>query len=299
MRSVKAANGLLWLANVAVGAGIVVFAFQYLIFPQDDNPLADVEEDASGATGGGKPKPVDYSPVKLLPNPVEPRERGSGPTARPDIAGELLGTVSSDDPDQIVAFLLVPGKNQHVNAYYKEPVTLDGAPIEEFRGWTLVRVTRDTAVFTNGAKETTLTIRGTLVSAGPASGAPPSGTMIDRSQVKLTKLQAGNDREVYGIDRQSIEWIMANQDQVLSEVGLTDYSGGGIQITSLQSGSIAEAAGLQQSDVIKSINGQPIKNSISLAELRNNEQLRKSGSMTISLERAGQVRSVVIQPTQR
>ncbi len=298
MPTVKLWNGLLWLSNVALGAAIVVFAFQYLLFPVQDNPLEKVELDEGGGGGPSKSTKADYSPLKNVPNPVEPRVQGTGPTAVSSISADLLGTNVSTDPQWMFAFLMVKGKNQQVTAYYDEPVMYDGAPVAEFSGWKLKKVTATSATFSNGAKEETITMAGTaFTSMGPSPVGPHAGGTGERG--KVTMLQRTNDREVYGVDRNTMAWAMENQEKILSEIGLQDYSSGGIQVTSIAAGSIASEAGLQQQDVIKSINGQPIANSISLAELRNNPQMKQQSQLVISIERGGQTKTIVVQPTQR
>jgi hypothetical protein len=295
---VKLGNGLLWVTNVALGAGIVVFAFQFLLFPAGErNPIADVEaaeEDSKKVTPA---KPQDVTPVRNFVNPVEPRLK-EGPSSVSELRGvELTGTHLDPDPVGIFAFVNVPSRNVNVVAWFDEAVTQDGNPVGELAGWKLKKVTGNSATFTNGQKETTIT-KAAGFASGP--GLPgPLGSTSPGERGKIQKLAVTNDRETYGVDRATMQWAIDNQEKILQEVGLQDYASGGIQVISLSQGSIAAEAGIQQNDVIKSINGQPIANSISLAELRNNPQMKQQSSLVISIERGGASKTIVIQPTQR
>lgn len=294
----KLGNGLLWVTNVALGAGIVVFAFQFLLFPAGErNPIADVEAAEEDSKKVQPAKPQDVSPIRNFANPVEPRIK-EGPTGSGELRGvELTGTHLDPDPIGIFAFVNVPSRNVNVVAWFDETVAQDGNPVGELQGWKLKRVTGHTATFSNGQKEATLTKTGGFAAAG--GGAGPLGGATPGERGKIQKLAVTNDRETYGVDRATMQWAIDNQEKILQEVGLSDYSSGGIQVTSLTQGSIAAEAGIQQNDVIKSINGQPIANSISLAELRNNPQMKQQSSLVISIERGGAVKTIVIQPTQR
>lgn len=277
MRLVKRS---LWLLNAGLSVAVVVFAMHYFVFPQQDNPLETVEIDRPGIAV--PPPPPDYAPLKNMSNPVELQRNGP-----PNFQAALTGTNPGTDPAWIWAYLVVQGRNVPVTAYFDEPVISEGVPVPELQGWKLKRVTGSSATFSNGQKEETINTGG----MGPVPATGERG--------KIQALARTNDRETYGVDRNTIAWAIENQEKILSEIGLQDYSSGGIQVTSIALGSIASEAGLQQYDVIKSMNGSPIANSISLAELRNNPQMKNQQSMVIGIERGGQVKTIVIQPTQR
>ncbi len=296
MRPVKLGNALLWVANVTLGAAIVVFAFQFLLFRDAPNPTEGVTIDEGGRAAGPPKSQTDYSPIKNVPNPVEPRPQGSGPSSPSSIRADLQGTNQSADPAWIFAFLSVSGKG--VTAFYDEPVTFDGSVVADLAGWKLKKVTATSATFSNGTREETLTMTsgasGTAMTPG-AIGPIPGG--VERGKVQA--LSKTNDREHYSVDRNTAQWAIENQEKILSEIALQDYTGGGIQITSIASGSIAGEAGLQQYDVIKSLNGQPVTNSMSLNDLKNNAQLRNQNQLVITVERGGTTKTIVIQPSQK
>ncbi len=294
MRSVKLGNALLWVLNVALGAAIVVFAFQFLLFRDAPNPTESVTIDEGARTAGPTKGTTDYSPIKNVPNPVEPR-KGDDPKTPGTIRADLQGTNQSVDPAWIFAFLSVAGKG--VTAYYDEPVMFDGGVVADLAGWKLKKVTATTATFSNGTREETLTMgSGSTTGMAPGAVGPiPGGA----ERGKVTALSKTNDREHYSVDKNTAQWAIDNQEKILSEIGLQDYSGGGIQVTSIASGSIASEAGLQQYDVIKSFNGQPVTNSISLAELKSNAQLRNQNQLVIGIERGGATKTIVIQPSQK
>lgn len=108
--------------------------------------------------------------------------------------------------------------------------------------------------------------------------------------------RAGHARGRPRPDAADLDWILANADDLLREIGLADYPGGGIQITAIAEGSIASQAGLRPNDVIRAVNGREIRSAVALAELRADEALRRSAQLTVTLERAGATRTLVIQP---
>jgi S1-C subfamily serine protease len=118
---------------------------------------------------------------------------------------------------------------------------------------------------------------------------------MSRDKVKPVRITSTNDSDQFTLDRPSIAWAVENQDSLLHEVTLQDYASGGIQITSIAPGSLASDFGLQQGDVVKSVNGQPVVSSLSLNELRNSEAIKRATALTVGIERAGQVRALVIR----
>lgn len=300
MKQVRLLNGSLWTANVGLGGAVVVFVF-HILFPANPNPLSDVVLFAAAPGAVKAAPPPNFTPVRNFQNPVIPREASSGVAAASDIKADLLGTVTSAVPTEIVAYLAIPGRNLHLNAYYDEPVGQDGSPVPELAGWKLVSVTSDSATFSNGTRETTLVLKEAAIGTaglGPggmsSSMAALAGT-VDKP--KVTKIASTNDSETYSIDKASIAWVTANQDAILGEITLQDYASGGIQITSLAPGSLAEQFGLKANDVVRSVNGQPIPNSLALADLRNSDVIKKATTLTLGVERAGLVRALVIRST--
>lgn len=298
MRSIKLVNGLLWTANAGLGAAIVIFVVQQLVLPEDGNLLQDVVMDEEVARAPVRTPPKDWSPLKNLTNPVEPMAAPTGPAAASSIRADLVGTIPSPEkPEEAVAFLFLPARKVSVNAYHGEPVMDGENAVAELAGWTLKSVTRVSATFTNGSREETLRLDSGLADAGgPASGG--AGAM-DKSKLDVRKLAENNNRATYAVDKATAEWVLANQEAVLNEIGLQDYASGGIQVVSIQPDAVASKVGLQQYDVIKSLNGQPVANSLSLAELRNSPQLKRANSLVIGIERGGQARTIVIQPSGR
>src|SRR5688572_19085390 len=137
----------------------------------------------------------------------------------------------------------------------------------------------------------------------PATPAPvqspvpaPSGAPVKTSShLKITKIASTNDSETYTINKAGAAWAVENQDGILSELKFQDSHTAGIQILSIPPGSLAEQFGLRPNDVIRSVNGQPVTNTVTLTELRNSDALKRASALTVGIDRAGQMRALVIR----
>jgi hypothetical protein len=257
MSKVKLSIALLWGANVLLAAGIVIFAFQYLIFTEQPQPLPTDE----GPTGRGvRQQPAqatDYSILRNLGNPVLPRTTGPDGPKGPDndFKAKLVGVSGiADKPDSEVAYLQVTATNASVNAYRGEPITSQGEIVPELRGWTLVRLTEDGAIFTNGQREVPVRreagITASAVTPGGGRTPPPaggSGQPFELSQSKSRETNRSDTSAYWEIDRAEAEWAVGNMDELLNGVQLSPYSSGGVKIDS--AGSFASQRGFMDGDV--------------------------------------------------
>ena len=76
MNDVKLLNRILWGVNTLLGAGIVVFSFQYLLRAADSK--IDIKPDDDGPHVVTKARDEGDGTLKSLQNPVEPPRRGGG-----------------------------------------------------------------------------------------------------------------------------------------------------------------------------------------------------------------------------
>ncbi len=311
MRNVRLLSGLLWALNGLLGAGVVVFAFQYLLFPQDAGFLRDFDPEQSAG-----PRPPDRPPtrasddvLKRLPNPLD-RETGPAP-AKPasSLRAQLTGVLPSSDPSRGAAFLRSTTRNVELFAFPNEPITYDGKPFDDLAGWKLVEVNRDSAVFTNGSQRQVLNLEAGTSRAGPARTAKPAapgaalqlaGQPYQPVNYKSRLLHQDDRQQIWAIDRQEIEWMFQNQDRILDQdFQASPYPGGGIRIENVQAGSIGASRGLMPGDVVKDVNGIPLNSLADIRNLARNPTLRRQSSMRLTVERAGKIIVMMYQPLPR
>ncbi len=294
MKHIKLLNGALWVANALIGGAIVVYACQYLLFPEHENLLRNVVEDGGKTQGGQAPPTTDFGPLARLSNPVTSVIKDSG-TPQSGFNAKLLGgyKIASDDASE-VAFLLT-SSNKNVNAYRGEAILHEGEVVAELRGWKLVRLTSDGAIFTDGTKE--VPVRrddaGGLATVGPGS----IGKAFDMAQSKTKKLQGTDSTESWSIDRDEIQWAMQNVESLLTGVQLSAYPGGGVKIDA--AGPVASQRGFMDGDVVRSVNGRGIRDRSDLINMASDPAIKNSMALTIMVERAGRPFTLDFRPGAR
>jgi hypothetical protein len=313
VRNVKLANGLLWVLNALLGAGIVVFAFQYLIFPQDSGLLRGFDP-GSVATARpiDRPAPqVSDEVLKKLRNPLEKTaSKDPVPTVASSFRAALTGVMTGDDPSRGVAFLRLTARNTEFVAFANEPIFYDGKPVDELVGWKLAEVHKDKAVFTNGKERQVVALEseakggGAGRPAGPGAPGGPGGARVQRAGQPYqagsfrTQLLSSDERQqVWAVDPQEMDWLGQNQERVLDQdFQVSPMPGGGLRVESVQSGSIGSTRGISAGDVVKSVNGIPLNSLADLKSLANNPSLRNQSAVRLTVERAGKVMVLVYQP---
>ena len=300
MRHLKAVNVLLWVANALLGAAIVVFAFAYLLFPAQVNHLDKVIEDVPGSgTRRVSQAPADFSVLRNLGNPVTPRTAvagaASGPNELERVAKFLGGYRIADRDASECAFLLVPASNQNVNAYRGEPITSQGQLVADLRGWTLLRLTEEGALFTNGSREVELR-QDSAPASSATSGAKPhgAGSPFDMAQSKSRKTASSDAHESWTIDGAEINWANGNVEALLADVQLSAYPSGGVKIDA--AGAIASQRGFVDQDVIKTVNGAAVRDRADLVNMANSPQFKNAGAVVIVVERAGRPYTLDFRP---
>lgn len=303
MRDVRKANWLLWALNLALILGTVAFSFRYLI--RQHRYLADFVPDAAADDRREAPKQALNDQSLRMGNPVERRAEEIDRPAAPVFKAQLRGTLPSDDPRIATAFIKAPApKNTELVAYVGEPIVHDGKPFDEYRGWTLQKVSKDRAVFKGPGN---LTQELVIDSAsGPAGANPVSGKAAGRAagaragqpyvaeQFKSRELTRTDSRVVWQIDPDEVEWAAQNAERLLdNDFRLSPNGGGGLRLESVTAGSIGAARGLVAGDVVRDVNGQPLNNVGDFRALMNNPAFKQASGLRITVERAG--RPVVIE----
>ena len=296
-------NGILWTVNELLGAGVVVFAITMLNFG-DSGGLEGWEPRDPGdlARPAAAPPKVDEQALAGLVNPIVPAARlpGGGAAVATVRGVELVGTMPFSGAKDGYVFLKVQSRGEEqVSAYSGQPVTDDeGKPVPELSGWVLDEVYQDRGVFRAGSRTMELRMpREPLETPmGDAGGAWPGARVGGRlvtgpysqDMFPNTKLQQQTDHaESWIVDPAEIEYAMANRDAIIDKLQLSLYSGGGVQVSSVPSASIAAARGLRTGDVVQTINGVSIANASQLKQLLQGNQIQQQRRMVVMVQRSG------------
>ncbi|MBV8879022.1 MAG: hypothetical protein JO332_03555 [Planctomycetaceae bacterium] len=314
MTDAKLINRLLWALNLLIGAGILVFSFQYLLRASDNSLVKDLRPDDDGPRGPVKIRDDGDGALKTLSNPVEKPRQGVGPVADVPFKATLKGTLPSEkEPKRGVAFIKSTARNTELVAYVDEEILQEGKPYEDFRGWTLQSVSKDRALFVNKKGEKVeLTIDQSLSAApgersGMAANLPPQPGKASRigqaytSEAYKSRLLASADtRQVWGLDQDEIEWAGQNAEQILDrDFQVAPYAGGGLRIEGVTTGSIGAARGLLAGDVLREVNGQPLNNIADVRTLMNNPTMKSQTGLRLTIERAGKPVVIEYRPLPR
>lgn len=315
MNDAKLINRILWGLNVLLGAGILVFSFQYLLRASDNSLLKDLKQDDDTPRGPVKPPDPGDGALKALTNPVEKARVGGPPVAAIAFKAALKGTLPSDkEPKRGVAFIKSLARNTELVAYIDEEILQEGKPYEEFRGWTLSSVGKDRALFVNKQGEKVeLTIDQSIAAApggtaGPAAPGIPGGVgraskigqAYTSESYKSRLLASADTRQVWGLDQEEIEWAGQNAEQILDrDFQVAPYAGGGLRLEGVTAGSIGAARGLLAGDVLREVNGQPLNNITDVRTLMNNQAMKAQTGMRLTIERAGKPIVIEYRPLPR
>lgn len=287
MRQVKLVNGLLWAFNILLGVGIVIFAFNFLLLPKppDDLGLEDPGEGPPPQTAAK----ADYGVLRNLQNPIL---KGAGATT--DVAYSGSFNPKFFGGWHPLAILQIGGKD--ALAEIGKPITVTDEAGEEraIPNWQLVSFNDDSAVFTDGTRQ--LVVRrdeagtGTIGPVSMGGRRNQAGAPYDPSNFK-SRLRPGtkeNGRPIYEIDSEEAQWAQQNIDAVLqNDVKLAVSGEGGLQITEVTPGSIAESRGISANDIVKSVNGEQIRSLADLDRIKTKLSGSKQNSMTLEISHAG------------
>lgn len=312
MGNVKLINRFLWTFNIFLGAAVMVFAFQYLLFPKDQNHLKDLPVDeGTFSTGPVRAQnTADDGFLKTLANPLEKPKMGGAAPLPTLFRATLKGTLPSEkDPKVGIAFIKSMGKNMELVAYMGEPIFYEGKLYEEFRGWTLTQVSRDRALFTSASgQKAELIVDQAVVQPPGAPGAPGSvpgkvpriGQAYAGENYKSRILASSDGRQVWGLDQDEIDWAFQNVERIMDQdFRVAPYGGGGLRVESLQPGSIGATRGIVAGDVVREVNGQPLSNVADVRALMNNPAMRQQSGLRITIERAGKPVVIEYRPLPR
>jgi general secretion pathway protein C len=90
------------------------------------------------------------------------------------------------------------------------------------------------------------------------------------------------------LDPNEVEWLKANLETAMNQLQLSpNPAGDGMRVDRIAPGSIWEARGLQQGDIITRINQYTISSPESLAQVRQNLQREAPAQISVLINRAG------------
>lgn len=314
MHDVKLLNRILWGINILLGAGIVVFSFQYLLFAPEAKYLKDFRQEDDSPSAPVKAQDQGDGALKTLSNPIEKREVKAELGAQAQFRAVLKGTLPSErDPKSGVAFIKSAARNIELVAYVGDEILQEGKPFDEYRGWTLSSVTKDSAVFVSKTgQKVELTIDQAITPApggAPSAGGAPvlgraagarAGTAYQSDQYKSRLLASADSRQVWGMDQDEIEWVTQNAQQIMDrDFQVAPYAGGGLRIESVNAGTVGAARGLLAGDVLREVNGQPLNNIADVRQLMNNQAMKQQTGLRITIERAGKPVVIEYRPLPR
>jgi general secretion pathway protein C len=183
----------------------------------------------------------------LLPEPVRPEDEPLEATRLPL---RLLGTVASSDPDE--AWAAVEDQQNR-----KELVVRVGEHLLDQA--TVVRIERRRIVLQNGARREELAL-GEEEPAPPvrqAAARPGRSTPAPLANLQERVRQLSENR--FGVERGDVAEAARNPAELFSQARiLPKYEEGqmtGVQLSSIQPGSIFEEIGLREGDTVTQVNG--------------------------------------------
>jgi hypothetical protein len=294
LRSVKLYNALLWLLNAALGVGICLFFFKYLLHPADYTRDVRLDEGGDAAPVVSRTQVSDAS--LRMRNPIEQVKPVDAAAAQIYFKAQLKGTLPGEKGDGPgAAFLKSVTKNTELVAFVGEKIMFEGKEFDEYRGWTLAKVWKDRALFKGPEGKTQeLTIESELITgppgsktAGGARGAR-AGQAYQSDQYKSRLLASADSRQVWGLDPAELDWASQNADKIMDgDFQVSPNSGGGVRIEGVTPGSIGAARGMMAGDVVRDVNGQPLNSIADVRTLMNNPAFKSQNGLRVTVERAG------------
>jgi hypothetical protein len=289
---------ILIVVNILFGTGVAIFIFQYLLIPPNANFLGDLMLEDDRPTLPAPPVDTSDGALRALHNPVAWPPGGKTRETATFLAA-LKGTLpNGKDPQKDVAFLKAVHRNVEMPAFVGGEILYEGRPFEDFRGWTLIWATRDRALFTNKIGETaelvldrTTSPSPTTASPGDATGRKPAARVDEgyrTDKYRSILLAATDSRQVWSMDPEEMKWISQNMEQILDrDFQLAPFAGGGLRIEGMPAGSIGVSRGLLSGDVVREVNGQPLKSMVDARALVNSSTMTSQTGLRLTLERAG------------
>ncbi len=298
MIGTKGLRRLLRGANALLGLGILVFCIRVL--PQASGTKLDLQADENLPRGPDRPRDESDGALKTINNPLRKPAEEIPPV--PSLRAVLRGTLGST-----VVFLRSLARNADLVAFVGGEILQDGRPCDDLRGWTLIAVGKDTALFTGPRGERVeLRVDASPVppSAFTAPAAPPGAATASKPYVagsyKSRLLAASEGRQVWGIDGDEIDWAAANVSRILDrDLQVAPYAGGGLRVDAVAPDSIGAARGLLPGDILREVDGRPVGGISDLRPLLDSPAAKTQQGLRLTIERAGKPLLLEYRPLPR
>jgi general secretion pathway protein C len=147
---------------------------------------------------------------------------------------------------------------------------------------TLVDVKADHIIISRAGVREKLEIERNIKSSTTASAAT---TAPAAPQANFRLNVASTTRNTYALSRGELNSVLQDPRQINFLGGISPAPAGGVQISSAESGTLAQKLGLQVGDIITNINGQPVNSTGDLARFYG--QFASTNTIRAEIKRAG------------
>ncbi|NOY69515.1 MAG: PDZ domain-containing protein [Deltaproteobacteria bacterium] len=193
---------------------------------------------------------------------------------------KLWGTITGD-PDK--SYAVIEDTSTHKQQLYRDGDAVAGAKDAKIK-----LILRRKIVLSVNGKDEILEMQDLSVKGGKRSGYRSSGR---------SNREAAADGETVSIDRSQINESLKNINNLMRQVRVRPYfeegKPGGILLSGIQRRSIFEKMGLKSGDIVKGVNGTPIK-SVDDA-LKFYENLKSADSVQLQIKRRGEEKTIMYQ----
>lgn len=195
---------------------------------------------------------------------------------------KLWGTITGD-PDKSYAVIEDTGK-------HKQQLYRDGDSVSGAKNAKIKLILRKKIVLSVNGKDEILEMQDMDVKGGRRSRSRSSGRFAGETY-------PGSGSEIVSIDRKQINESLKNINNLMRQVRVRPYfeegKPGGILLSGIQRRSIFEKMGLKSGDIVKGVNGTPIR-SVDDA-LKFYENLKSADSVQLQIKRRGEEKTIRYQ----
>lgn len=285
------------LVTAAVFIGVKLF-YGVVTSPLEEEMLlaelttrTDSRESLRATRGTGTESDLDYSRYQAIAERDLFRTK-TAETRAPDVVEtdiedlkktglqlRLWGTITGDDGGVAYAVIEDTSRRRQPQHLYREGDNIGDAVIK--------KIFRERVVLTVGGSDEVLEMEEMLDHARAGQTDPQTG------HARAPRLESGPGQE-FSIDRDRVEEALADVGNLMRQVRVRPYfedgNPQGILLSGVRRNSIFEDMGLQSGDVIKGINGNPIRSVDDAMELY--QGLRSERDVQVQIQRDGSIQTI-------
>ena len=235
-----------------------------------------------------KPKAVASKPKAPTPKPQRFDEVCDASCAKPTIQATLVATFWSENREAAAASFQTKAGETHIVRINDE--LLGGVVMEVQRGNVCIRKSGRCEIFSLAGAHPQKRRPATVAKRPPPppkSNRPPVKSNLGKGIRKLSDKQ-------YEIPRATIDNVLSNLNQIARQARIIpafkDGKAIGFKLFSIRQGSLYSSIGIENSDIIRKINGHEINSPEKAFQIYS--KLKNAGTITVDLERRGQPRSM-------